>query len=300
MLRIAYHPTYRHPLPEGHRFPMAKYELIHDQLLYEGIVEPEQFFEPAKAPIATVKLAHDDAYVESLLNRTLDPKMVRRIGFPLSESLVDRELYIVGGTIDCCRFALEQHVAFNVAGGTHHAGADFGEGFCLLNDQAVGAAYLLNEKLVGSIAIIDLDVHQGNGTAHIFGGHDRVFTFSMHGANNYPFVKQKSHLDMGLDDGTQDSKYLSILEELLDYIFTGIRPEFVFFQAGVDVLGTDRLGKLSLSPMGCRRRDELVMQYCKHYNVPLQVSMGGGYSPSIKDVVNAHIDTFRIAIDMFF
>lgn len=299
VLRIAYHSSYRHPLPEGHRFPMLKYELIPEQLLYEGVVIKENFFEPAMATKDYVKLAHQQAYLDRLLDLTLDAKMVRRIGFPLSKSLVERELYIVGGTIEGCIFAMKHGVAFNVAGGTHHAGADFGEGFCLLNDQAVGAAYVLHEKLANRIAIIDLDVHQGNGTAHIFANHDRIFTFSMHGEKNYPFIKEKSHLDIGLGDGVGDEEYLALLDKYLHYIFTTVKPDFVFYQSGVDVLSTDKLGKLNLSASGCRQRDEMVFRYCRQYDVPVQVSMGGGYSPGIRDIVNAHVGTYRAAIDVF-
>lgn len=299
VLRIAYHPSYSHPLPEGHRFPMLKYELIPEQLLYEGIVAEENFFEPAMATKDFVKLAHREVYLDHLLDLTLDPKMVRRIGFPLSRALVDRELYIVGGTIEGCRFALKHKVAFNVAGGTHHAGADFGEGFCLLNDQAVGAAYLLHEKLANRIAIIDLDVHQGNGTAHIFRKNEQVFTFSMHGEKNYPFLKERSHLDIGLENGVGNDEYLAMLDEHLHHIFVAVKPDFVFYQSGVDVLSTDKLGKLNLTASGCRKRDEMVFDYCRQYAVPVQVSMGGGYSSEIRDIVNAHVGTYRAAIDVF-
>lgn len=299
MLRIAYHPAYIHPLRTGHRFPMVKYELIPAQLLYEGAVSASSFFEPKLVDISAIVLAHDEHYVSQLMDLSLDAKMVRRIGFPLSQSLVDRERYILDGTIQASLYALEHGVAFNVAGGTHHAGRDFGEGFCLLNDQAVAAAYLLDQKLVAKILIIDLDVHQGNGTAHIFEGHPNVFTFSMHGDKNFPFIKECSDLDIPLPDGMNDEAYLSLLQESLDKIFTVFAPDFVFYQAGVDILATDKLGKLKLTADGCRRRDEIVLHRCRKNGLPVQISMGGGYSEHIKDIVNAHVSTYKTAIDIF-
>lgn len=299
MLRIAYHPAYIHSLREGHRFPMVKYELIPSQLCYEGVVSADSFFQPKLVEKAHILLAHDEQYVRDLLNLTLDAKMVRRIGFPLSQSLVERERYILDGTIQSSLFALQYGVAFNTAGGTHHAGRDFGEGFCLLNDQAVAAAYLLYNKLADNVLIIDLDVHQGNGTAHIFEKQPQVFTFSMHGDKNFPFIKECSDLDVPLPDGMADDSYLALLEEHLEKLFDTITPDFVFYQAGVDILATDKLGKLKLTTEGCRRRDEMVFAKCKQRSVPVQVSMGGGYSTHIKDIVNAHVNTYKTAIGVF-
>lgn len=299
MLRIAYHPAYVHPLRVGHRFPMVKYELIPTQLIYEGVVSTDCFFEPKLVELPTIGLAHEEHYVNQLMDLSLDAKMVRRIGFPLSPSLVDRERYILGGTIQASLYAIERGVAFNVAGGTHHAGRDFGEGFCLLNDQAVAAAYLLKKGLVSRIMIVDLDVHQGNGTAHIFGKNPNVFTFSMHGDKNFPFIKERSDLDIPLPDGMDDEAYLALLRENLDEIFTIFDPDFVFYQAGVDILATDKLGKLKLTTDGCRRRDEMVLERCRQQRIPVQISMGGGYSEHIKDIVNAHVNTYKTAVDIF-
>lgn len=299
MLKIAFHPAYVHPVPQNHRFPMAKYELIPAQLLHEGLATKENFFEPILADRTTLCLAHDSEYVDHLLNLTLDPKMVRRIGFALSESLIVRERLLVDGTMKASLYALQYGVAFNVAGGTHHAGRDYGEGFCLLNDQAVAAAYLLREQKAKRILIVDLDVHQGNGTAHIFRDHPDVFTFSMHGEKNYPFVKEKSDKDLGLQDGIEDVDYLAQLEAQLTPVFEQIKPDFVFYQAGVDVLATDKLGKLGLSAEGCRLRDVFVFQLCRTYQAPVQVSMGGGYSEILRDIVDAHINTYRTAIDLY-
>lgn len=299
MLRIAHHPAYIHPLPDGHRFPMLKYDLIPTQLLYEGIVSADSFYEPVMVDFEIACLAHDAGYVRQLLDLGIDAKMQRRIGFPLSKELVARERYILDGTIQSALFALEDGISFNTAGGTHHAGYDFGEGFCLLNDQAVAAAYLLDRKLASRILIIDLDVHQGNGTAHIFHESAQVFTFSMHGAKNYPFIKEKSYLDVELDDAVTDDIYLSMLQANLADLFASVKPDFVFYQAGVDILETDKLGKLKVSPAGCSARDYMVLGMCKEKKVPVQVSMGGGYSVHIKDIVNAHIATFKAAIDIF-
>lgn len=299
MLQIAHHPAYIHPLREGHRFPMVKYELIPSQLLYEGVVSQDNFFEPRLCAEAHIMLAHGEQYVRELMNLSLDAKMVRRIGFPLSQSLVERERYILDGTIQASLFALRDGVAFNTAGGTHHAGRDFGEGFCLLNDQAVAAAYLLHHKMANNILMIDLDVHQGNGTAHIFEEYSQVFTFSMHGDKNFPFIKERSDLDVPLPDGMGDEAYLMLLEAHLEKLFATIEPDFVFYQAGVDILATDKLGKLKLTTEGCRRRDEMVFVKCKQGRVPVQVSMGGGYSTHIKDIVNAHVNTFKTAIESF-
>lgn len=299
MLRIAHHPAYIHPLPDGHRFPMLKYDLIPTQLLYEGIVSADSFYEPVMVDFETACLAHDAGYVQQLFDLRIDAKMQRRIGFPLSKELVARERYILDGTIQSALFALEDGISFNTAGGTHHAGYDFGEGFCLLNDQAVAAAYLLDRKLASRILIIDLDVHQGNGTAHIFHESAQVFTFSMHGAKNYPFIKEKSYLDVELDDAVTDDIYLSLLQANLVDLFASVKPDFVFYQAGVDILETDKLGKLKVSPAGCSARDYMVLGMCKEKKVPVQVSMGGGYSVHIKDIVNAHVATFKAAIDIF-
>lgn len=300
LLKIAHHNSYIHPLPAGHRFPMLKYELIPQQLLYQGLVTEANFFEPDRIDFDTACLAHDSSYIRRLFDLTLDARMVRRIGFPLSQGLVDRERYIVDGTIKSALYAIEYGVSLNTAGGTHHAGRDFGEGFCLMNDQAVAAAYLHYQDMAKRILIVDLDVHQGNGTADIFEKHRDIVTFSMHGEKNFPFVKAQSHVDVGLDDGIGDEVYLELLEKNLVALFSTVKPDFVFYQAGVDILDTDKLGKLNVSPEGCRRRDRLVLQLCRDRQVPVQISMGGGYSPDIRDIVNVHVETYRVAIDVFF
>ena len=229
---------------------------------------------------------------------TLPAREQRRIGFPLNQQLLERECRIAQGTIDGALHAKKNGLAFNVAGGTHHAGSDWGEGFCLLNDQAIAANYLLHNKLYERILIIDLDVHQGNGTAEIFKNEPRVYTFSMHGDKNFPFRKEVSSLDIGLEDGMGDEEFLGNLATSLP-LLAAFNPEFVFYLSGVDVLATDKLGKLSMTKDGCRERDRMVFQFCKDNGLPVQVSMGGGYSPQIKDIVDAHCNTFKIGIDIF-
>lgn len=300
MLKIAYHPLFAHPLPVGHRFPMLKYELIPAQLLHEGTIGPDNLFAPMPLAAAEVLSTHEQAYWQQLQTLTLPEREQRRIGFPLTAQLLERELRIAQGTIDGTGFAQQYGIAFNVAGGTHHAGSNWGEGFCLLNDQAIAANYLLNNKLAHRILIIDLDVHQGNGTAEIFQKEDRVFTFSMHGDKNFPFRKEQSDLDIPLADGTNDDAFLGKLSETLPLLFEKVKPDFVFYLSGVDVLETDKLGKLALSKAACKQRDILVFEACIHHKVPVQVSMGGGYSADIKTIVDAHCNTFRAAVDLFF
>lgn len=298
-LKIAYDPIYAHPLPEGHRFPMVKYELIPEQLLYEGTISAEDIFSPGTCPDEIVLMTHTREYLDKLKRQTLSPKEQRHIGFPQSPALTQRELIITQGTIDCCHFAFENGVSMNVAGGTHHAFADRGEGFCLLNDFAIAANYLLYKKLAQKIIIIDLDVHQGNGTAKLFEHEKRVFTFSMHGGNNYPFHKERSDVDVPLADGTTDDQYLSLLRAWLPGLLEKIKPSFAFYLSGVDILHTDKFGKLKVSPEGCRLRDEFVFNQLKQRGIPCTVAMGGGYSPQVKHIVDAHCNTFREAKKVF-
>ena len=300
MLKIAFDPIYAHPLPEGHRFPMLKYELIPEQLLHEGLITKENLFSPKSIEEAIILLTHDAAYWQQLRDLTLPTREQRRIGFPLSARLVEREVRIGQGTIDGCHYAFENGIAFNVAGGTHHAGTNWGEGFCMLNDQAMAANYLLNKGLAKSILIVDLDVHQGNGTAEIFEDEVRVFTFSMHAANNFPFRKEKSDLDIPLTDGINGNDYLALLYDALPQLIAQQKPDFIFYLAGVDVLASDKLGKLGLSREECKMRDQFVFDQCINHKIPVQVSMGGGYSPNIKDIVEAHCNTYRVANQLYF
>jgi acetoin utilization deacetylase AcuC-like enzyme len=230
---------------------------------------------------------------------SLPKKEARRIGFPLSTELIERECVIAQGTLEGCVFALDNGIAFNIAGGTHHAFYDRGEAFCLLNDQAIAANYLLDNKLAQRILIIDLDVHQGNGTAALFQNNPAVFTFSVHGKANYPFQKERSDLDIPLADNTQDRAYLSMLEETLVNLVNDFQPDFVFYLSGVDVLHEDKLGRLSLTLEGAKKRDEMVLTACYERNIPVQCSMGGGYAPDVNIIVEAHANTYRIAADIY-
>ena len=299
MIPIAFHPIYKHPLPEGHRFPMLKYELLPQQLLHEGTAEIQDFFEPEIADLKAVLAVHCSDYLNNLLHLTLDPRAARKIGFPLSAELVERELRIANGTILGAQKSLETGISFNIAGGTHHAYSNRGEAFCLLNDQAITAQYLLDHKLAKKILIVDLDVHQGNGTAEIFQNNPNVFTFSTHCKTNYPFKKEKSDLDIAFADGTTDTEFLKTISEVLPKLIEKQKPDFIFYLAGVDILESDKLGKLSCTIDGCKKRDEMVFKLCNQYQIPVQVSMGGGYSPEIKTIIEAHANTYRVAKSIF-
>ncbi|MEL6917372.1 MAG: histone deacetylase [Bacteroidota bacterium] len=300
MLKIAYHPIYKHALPPGHRFPMVKYELLPQQLMHEGTCITDNFFEPEIPNDKYIVAVHEPEYFYDLLNIKIPPREARKIGFPLTEDLVERERIIADGTMKACEFALEYGIAMNIAGGTHHAYTDRGEAFCMLNDQAIGARYLQAKGLAKKILIVDLDVHQGNGTAEIFRKDASVFTFSMHGAGNYPFKKEKSDLDIALEKGTQDDEYLSILTNTLPKLIQQVQPDFIFYLCGVDIIASDKLGTLGLSVEGCKQRDRLVLESCREHQIPVQCSMGGGYSPDIRIIVDAHANTFRLAQEIYF
>ena len=305
MLKIAYAPLYKHELPasssgEAHRFPMIKYELIHEQLLYDGTCTEANFFAPGPVDDRWVLGVHTPDYVHALKTQTVDARMVRRIGFPMSPRLIEREWVITQGTLDCTHYARRDGVAMNVAGGTHHAYPDHGEGFCMLNDVGVAAHYLLETGQARKILVIDLDVHQGNGTAVMFQREPRVFTFSMHGKDNYPLKKEQSDLDIPLLTGTGDEVFLNTLYDTLPRLLANEQPDFLFYVAGVDILATDRLGKLSVSMAGVKQRDEFVFEQARKHNLPIVVSMGGGYSPRVADIVDAHCNTFRVAANLYF
>jgi acetoin utilization deacetylase AcuC-like enzyme len=286
---------------------MEKYELLPLQLQHTGIAEATDFFEPSRAcDDEDVLRVHTAGYLQDLKNLALDRRSARKLGFPLSNELVQRELMIAQGTIEGCLKSFDTGVSMNIAGGTHHSYTDHGEAFCLLNDQAIAARYLQAEGLANKILIVDLDVHQGNGTAEIFQGDDSVFTFSMHGAGNYPFKKETSDLDIAVPDGTGDQGYLRLLKDTLPGLLDELQPDFIFYLCGVDVLASDKLGRLSLTPEGCRARDEFfvesILRFRESVNrkIPVQCSMGGGYSPEISVIVDAHAETFRQAHDLLF
>lgn len=286
------------PLPEGHRFPMLKYELIPDQLLYEGLVSKEQFFSPKKIKENWVEKVHDRKYIQNLNSLTLTKSEIRKTGFPLTKELVEREYMITEGSRQCVDYALEFGVAANIAGGTHHAFRDRGEGFCLFNDVAVASYYAIEKFQMNQILVIDLDVHQGNGTASIFREENRVYTFSMHGKKNYPFKKETSDLDVELDDGVKDGEYLKTLEQTIKKLDSTLKPNLIFYISGVDILSTDKLGRLKVSREGCKKRDEMIYEFAQKKNIPIVTSMGGGYSEKIYDIVEAHCNTYKCMLQL--
>ena len=300
MLKIAYNQNYIYPLEENHRFPMIKYELIPEQLVRESTCSENNFYNPEKADDDIVLLTHQNEYFERFKSLDLSKKEIREIGFPLSKELVDRELQIADGTIKGVHYSIEHGISMNIAGGTHHAFYDRGEAFCMLNDQAIAANYLIEKGLSKRILIIDLDVHQGNGTASLFRSNNNVFTLSFHGKKNYPFRKEKSDLDIEFDDNTNDEKYLKILKETIPKIIDEFNPDFIFYLSGVDVLENDKLGRLSLTINGCKERDRYILDMCKINSIPVQISMGGGYSVVLKNIIEAHSNTFRLAQEIFF
>ena len=299
MFPLAYHPIYRYPVPEGHRFPMDKYELLPQQLLREGIVQEDDFFAPEPVSLDAVYAVHQKEYTDRFVQGRLEAQAARRIGFEQSPLLVERELRLAQGTLSGALKALDTGIAFNIAGGTHHACYDYGEGFCMINDQAVAAQYLLDHTATQQVLVIDLDVHQGNGTANIFQQEKRVFTFSMHGEHNYPFRKERSDWDIGLPDGSTDDVYLQLLEDALPRLLEQVQPGFIFYQAGVDILASDKMGRMACTPAGCKQRDRLVLSAARKHNIPLQCSMGGGYSPDIRTIIEAHTNTYRVAKELY-
>ena len=300
MLKIAFDKSYKHPLDENHRFPMIKYDLIPEQLLRENTCSNDNFFRPFNLENNLALLTHSRDYYERFSSLSLTKKEIRPIGFPMSRELVEREKKIARGTIDCVEFSIQNGISMNIAGGTHHAFRDRGEAFCMLNDQAIAANYLLEKNMVSKILIVDLDVHQGNGTASIFNKNKNVFTLSFHGKKNYPFKKEISDLDVDFPDRTDDKLYLSKLNEILPKVVDEFEPDFMFYLAGVDVLENDKLGRLSMTINGCRERDKFVLKLAKKNNIPIQISMGGGYSVNIKDILEAHSNTYRLAQEIFF
>ena len=283
------------PLPEGHRFPVRKYRMTRE------LLEKSNAFDLRPAPLAepaTIELVHDAQYVRDFVSGVLPPSVVRRIGFPWSQQLVQRTLASVGGTLAATQIALDQGFGGTLAGGTHHAFRAEGSGYCVFNDIAVAIESFRKRETCSRFAVIDLDVHQGDGTAQIFENDSTVFTFSMHGGNNFPFRKQRSRLDIELADGTEDDEYLARLERALPAVLDS-RPNLVFYQAGVDPLDTDRLGRLQLSMEGLRRRDEMVLEAVLGAELPLVITLGGGYSDPIERTAQAHAQTFKTALQVF-
>jgi acetoin utilization deacetylase AcuC-like enzyme len=282
-------------LPANHRFPIAKYALLRDTVASSGIVAPEHLHEPARASVDALRLVHTERYVDAVVHGTLTDAEQRRIGLPWSESLVERSFRAVGGTTEAATAALDRGVTMNLAGGTHHAFPDHGEGFCVFNDAAVAIRTLQRDGRIRSAAIVDLDVHQGNGTHAIFADDASVFTFSMHGGRNYPYHKVPGSLDIELPDGTGDDDYLSALADALPRVLAASAPDLVIYLAGADAHERDRLGRLRLTFDGLARRDVMVLDACRDVGIPVAITIAGGYGRNIEDSVRVHLNTVRIA-----
>jgi len=300
MLKIANDSLYNHKLKENHRFPMIKYELIPEQLLRENTCNQYNFFKPGEIDDNAILLTHDKSYYEKLIKQQLEKKEIRAIGFPMSNKLIEREKKIVQGTIECSLHSINFGISMNIAGGTHHAFTNRAEAFCILNDQAIAANLLIKNGFSRRILILDLDVHQGNGTAEIFRNNENVFTVSFHGEKNYPFRKEKSDYDYGFKDGITDKEYLKKIKYEIPRLIEFFEPDFIFYLSGVDIIENDKLGRLSVSINGCKERDRFILDFCKSNKVPIQVSMGGGYSPVLRDIIEAHSNTFRLAQEIYF
>jgi acetoin utilization deacetylase AcuC-like enzyme len=297
-MQVFYTPRYYADIGPGHVFPIRKFELVRDKLLAEGTVEPAEIVEPGPAPLEDVLLVHTTDYVSRLCSGNLSPKEIRRLGLPWSESLVQRSFYAVGGTLAATRASLAAGYSSNLAGGTHHSFPERGEGFCVLNDVAIAIGAMRERKLFQRAAIVDCDVHQGNGTATIFAGDTDTFTFSIHGANNYPLFKAESTLDVELADGTSDTEYLETLAKHLPSVFAA-EPEIVFYLAGADPYRGDKLGRLAVSIDGLRERDAYVLRECYEREVPIVTVMSGGYGKDINDTVEIHCNTIRMVKEIF-
>ncbi len=292
-MRIYYSDTFNLPLPQGHRFPGQKYAMLRDRLLREGLIAPDDLHLSPLCSDADIARAHDADYVAAFESGRLDDRAIRRIGFPWSRHLVTRTRASTGGAVAAARAALEDGISGQLAGGTHHAHCDFGAGYCIYNDQAVAALAMLAQGRVGRLAIVDLDVHQGDGTAAMLRANPQVFVFSMHGEKNFPFRKYESDLDVPLADGTQDDAYLRALAEHLPAVFA-FRPDLVLYQAGVDPLAEDKLGRLALTHAGLMARDEMVLGQCARRGVPVAMAIGGGYASPIAPSVAAYANTYRV------
>jgi acetoin utilization deacetylase AcuC-like enzyme len=298
-LPVVHHSVYRAPMPPGHRFPMAKYGRLMAYLLEDDVVTPAQLHRPEPAPVAWLELAHTPAYVDAALAQTLDPAAVRRIGLPVTPEVVLRSRAATGGTVLTARLALEHGLACNTAGGSHHAFAGHGAGFCVFNDVAVAARVLLAEGRIERALVVDLDVHQGDGTAAICADDARIHTFSMHCRINYPVRKQTSDLDLALDAELGDDAYLALLAGRLPALLQEVRPDLVFFNAGVDPHEGDRLGRLALTEQGLWRRERLVLETCLAAGVPVAGVIGGGYAPDLEQLVRLHSILHRAASELF-
>ncbi len=296
-MKAFYSDTFVLPLPEGHRFPMAKYRRLRERIIGEGVVAPDDLVVPEAAPWDAIRLAHAPEYVDAVASGTLSPAEQRRIGFPWTPAMVERSRRSVGATLAAAAEVMSgARVSVNLAGGTHHAFRDRGEGYCVFNDVAVAALDLLRRRDIRRAAVVDCDVHQGNGTAAIFSGDPRVYTMSLHGANNFPFRKEVGDLDLTFADGTGDDEYLAALAEHLPRALDASAPDVVFYLAGADPYEGDRLGKLALTIEGLRQRDAFVLAQCRARSLPVIVAMSGGYAPDIEAIVSIHVNTVKEAV----
>ena len=294
-MKAFYSDTFVLPLPENHRFPMAKYRLLRERILAERIITPEDLLLPLAASDEQILRAHDADYLERVVGGDLSAAEIRRIGFPWSPEMVERSRRSSGATIMAGRTALDEGIAVNLAGGTHHACRDHGEGYCVFNDSAIAARALQAEGRVRRVVILDLDVHQGNGTAQILAGDPTVFTFSIHGAKNFPFHKERSDLDIELPDGTGDAVYLELAEEGVRRAIAMSGADVAIYLAGADPYHGDRLGRMALSMAGLAERDRLVLGLCREAGLPVAIAMAGGYAKNVDDIVAIHTQTVRIA-----
>jgi acetoin utilization deacetylase AcuC-like enzyme len=297
-VKVFYSDQFVLPLPEGHRFPMNKYSMLRERLERDGICGPGELRVPHPVTEEEILRAHDPGYLKKVIFGTLTDKEVRRIGFPWSERMVERSRRASGGTLGACRAALEEGLAANLAGGTHHAFADRGEGFCVFNDSAIASRALRAEGLVARVVVLDTDVHQGNGTAAILRGDTRVCTFSIHGAKNYPFHKEESDLDVPLPDSADDEAFLAALSEALDRVLDSATWDLAIFLAGADPFEDDKLGRLCVTKEGLAERDRLVLEGCRERGIPVAVTMAGGYAKKVEDTVDIHFQTIERAASM--
>jgi acetoin utilization deacetylase AcuC-like enzyme len=295
-MKAFYSDNFDLPLPEGHRFPIDKYALLRERVFVEGLFAQEDLLTAGPATDEQILRVHDTAYLDKIVQGTLSEKEIRRIGFPWSRELVVRSRCSVGGTIAACRAALQEGISANLAGGTHHAAADHGEGFCVFNDVAIAARGMQAEGRVRRVVILDCDVHQGNGTAAIFAGDPSVFTFSIHGEKNFPFRKEASDLDVSLPDGSRDDVFLEALEDGVTHALELAQADLAIYIAGADPYEDDRLGRLGVTKQGLAERDRRVFDLCYQASIPAAVVMGGGYARRVEDTVEIHLQTIRIAV----
>jgi acetoin utilization deacetylase AcuC-like enzyme len=297
-MKIFYHDHFVLPLPEGHRFPMPKYALLRQRIVEAALVSPDDMLVGPPASDEELNRAHTPEYVGRVQNGELTKQEIRRIGFPWSPGLVERSRRSVGSTISACRWALSSGLAANLAGGTHHAGPDYGQGYCVFNDSAVAARAMQAEGLSRRVVILDCDVHQGNGTADIFTGDPTVFTFSIHGAKNFPFRKTPGDLDVALEDDADDAIYLDALELGVVEALEKAQADLAIYLAGADPYAGDRLGRLAVTKHGLAQRDRFVLNACRSAGLPVAIVMAGGYGKKIEDTVDIHFQTVRLAVEM--